>query len=86
MRTLRAALKAVRPEYRFPAGAFFPEDETRVRWLRPDEELLVLEPMPSPFREIAKLAALTLMRQGEIRALRPSSAAWSPGPVSERPP
>jgi hypothetical protein len=37
-------------------------DETRVRWLRPDEELLVLEPMPTPFREIAKLAALTLMR------------------------
>ena len=30
----------------------------------------MLEPMPSPFREIAKLAALTLMRQGEIRTLR----------------
>jgi integrase len=70
MRTLRAALKAARPEYRFPGGAFFPEDETRVRWLRPDEELLVLEPMPSPFREICKLAALTLMRQSEIRTLR----------------
>jgi hypothetical protein len=26
--------------------------------------------MPSPFREVAKLAALTLMRQGEIRLLR----------------
>ena len=26
--------------------------------------------MPSPFREIAKVAALTLMRQGEIRLLR----------------
>ena len=70
LRTLRAALKKARPEYRFPAGAFFPEDETRVRWLRPEEELLVLEPMPSPFREMAKLAALTLMRQGEIRMLR----------------
>lgn len=70
MRTLRAALKVARPDYRFPGGAFFPEDETRVRWLRPDEELLVLEPMPSPFREIAKLAALTLMRQTEIRTLR----------------
>jgi hypothetical protein len=45
LRTLRAALKKARPEYRFPAGAFFPEDETRVRWLRPEEELLVLEPM-----------------------------------------
>jgi hypothetical protein len=62
--------KTARPDYRFPGGAFFPEDETRVRWLRADEELLVLEPMPSPFREIAKLAALTLMRQTEIRTLR----------------
>jgi integrase len=70
LRTLRAALKKARPAYRFPGGAFFREDETRVRWLRPEEELLVLEPMPSPFREIAKLAALTLMRQGEIRLLR----------------
>jgi integrase len=70
LRTIRAMLKRARPDFRFPAGAFFPEDETRVRWLRPDEELLVLEPMPSPFREIAKLAALTLMRQGEIRTLR----------------
>lgn len=70
LRTLRAALKKGRPEYRFPGGAFFKEDETRVRWLRPEEELLVLEPMPSPFREIAKLAALTLMRQGELRGLR----------------
>jgi len=51
-------------------GAFFPEDETRVRWLRPEEELLVLEAMPSPFREIAKLAAWTLMRLSEIRLLR----------------
>ena len=34
LRTLRAAFKKARPEYRFPAGAFFKEDETRVRWLR----------------------------------------------------
>ena len=33
-RTLRAALKKARPDYHFPSGAFFPEDETRVRWLR----------------------------------------------------
>ncbi|MFQ5924244.1 MAG: hypothetical protein ACE5M4_15515, partial [Anaerolineales bacterium] len=44
LRTLRAALKKARPQYRFPGGAFFKEDETRVRWLRPEEELLVLEP------------------------------------------
>jgi integrase len=70
LRTLRAMLKRVRPDFHFPAAAFFPEDETRVRWLRPDEELTVLEVMPSPFREIAKLAALTLMRLSEIRTLR----------------
>jgi integrase len=70
LRTLRAALKRARPDFRFPAGAFLPEDETRVRWLRPEEELLVLETMRSPFREIAKLAALTLMRLSEIRTLR----------------
>jgi integrase len=70
LRTVRAMLKRARPDFRFPAGAFFPEDETRVRWLRPDEQILVLETMPSPFREIAKLAALTLMRQGELRLLR----------------
>ena len=69
-RTLRAALKKARPDYHFPSGAFFPEDETRVRWLRPDEEILVIEPMRSPFKEMSKLAALTLMRQGEIRLLR----------------
>jgi integrase len=70
MRTLRAMLKRARPDYRFPAGVFFSEDETSVRWLRPEEELLVLETMRSPFREIAKLAALTLMRLSEIRCLR----------------
>jgi integrase len=70
LRTIRAILKRARPGYRFPGGAFFPEDETRVRWLRPDEEITVLEVMPSPFREMAKLAGLTLMRQGEIRSLR----------------
>jgi hypothetical protein len=70
-------LNQARPEFRFPGGAFFPEDETRVRWLRPEEELLVLEPMPSPFREMAKLAALTLMRRGDLRLLRRESVHWS---------
>jgi integrase len=70
LRTVRAMLKRARPDFKVPGGVFFPEDDTRVRWLRPDEELLVLEPMASPFREIAKLAALTLMRQGEVRTLR----------------
>jgi integrase len=70
LRTLRAMLKKARPEYRFPGGAFFPEDETRVRWLRPEEEILVIDTMRSPFREIVKLAAMTLMRLGELRLLR----------------
>jgi integrase len=70
LRTLRAMLKRAAPDFRFPAGAFFQDDETRVRWLRPEEELLVLESMRSPFREIARLAALTLMRLSEIRLLR----------------
>jgi integrase len=81
LRTLRAALKKARPEYRFPGGAFFPADDTRVRWLRPEEELLILEPMPSPFREIAKLAALTLMRQGEILSLRPDYVHLEQGAI-----
>ncbi len=62
--------KRVWPDFHVPAGVFFPEDETRVRWLRPEEEILVLETMPSPYREIPKLAALTLMRLSEIRLLR----------------
>jgi len=70
LRTIRAMLKRARPEFHVPAGVFFPEDETRVRWLRPEEEILVLDTMPSPFREIAKLAALTLMRLSELRLLR----------------
>ena len=70
LRTIRAMLKKARPDYRFPGGAFFPEDETRVRWLRPEEEILIIDTMRSPYREIAKLAALTLMRLSEIRLLR----------------
>jgi len=42
----------------------------RVRWLAPEEELLVLDMMPVPFRHIVKLAALTLMRLSEIGRLR----------------
>jgi integrase len=70
LRTIRAMLKKAGPEFHVPTGVFFPEDETRVRWLRPEEEILVLETMTSPFREMAKPAALTLMRLSEIRLLR----------------
>jgi integrase len=81
LRTLRAMLKRAVPGFRFPRDAFFKEDETRVRWLRPEEELLVLEPMRSPFREMAKLAALTLMRLSEIRLLRRESVRLEQGVV-----
>lgn len=70
LRTLRAMLNLARPDYRFPPDAFVSEDENRVRWLRPEEEILLFEMMPSPFKEIAKLAALTLMRLSEARNLR----------------
>jgi integrase len=70
LRTLRAALKQARPDFKFPGAAFLPEDETRVRWLRPEEELLVFDTMPKPFGAMSRLAALTLMRQGELRMLR----------------
>ena len=81
LRTLRAMLKKARPEFKFPGGAFYPEDETRVRWLRPEEEALVFVGMPSPFREIAKLAALTLMRLSEIRLLRRENVHLEQGAV-----
>src|SRR5262249_53465192 len=35
LRSLRAMLKQARPDFRFPGAAFLPDDDTRVRWLRP---------------------------------------------------
>lgn len=82
LRSLRAMLKRARPEFRFPGGAFAPEDETRVRWLRPEEEIIVFAGMPSPFREMARLAALTLMRLGEIVRLRCEQVRLEQGVVA----
>ena len=70
LRTIRGMLKQARPDFKVPGAVFLPEDETRVRWLAPTDELLVLESLRSPVREIARLAALTLMRLSEIRLLR----------------
>lgn len=70
LRTIRAMLKRTLPDFRFPAGLFLKEDETRVRWLEPKQEAKVLFGMRAPFRQMAKLAALTLMRLSEIRRLR----------------
>lgn len=70
LRTIRAMLKRTLPDFKFPAGLFLKEDETRVRWLEPKQEAKVLLGMRAPFRQMAQLAALTLMRLSEIRRLR----------------
>lgn len=80
LRILRAALRLVRPEYRFPK-AFFDEDETRVRWLEPAQEREVLKATREPFRSMADFAALTLMRLTEIRKLRRDQVHLSAGIV-----
>ncbi len=82
LRTIRAMLKRALPGFRFPAGVFFSEDETRVRWLRPEEELLVFETIRSPFREMSRLAALTLMRLTEVTTLRREFIRLEQGVVS----
>jgi integrase len=78
LRILRAALRLVRPEYRFPK-AFFDEDETRVRWLDPAQEREVLKATRQPFRSMVDFAALTLMRLTEIRKLRRDQVHLSAG-------
>jgi len=70
LRVFRAMLRRAMPGFRFPRDVFLPEDETRVRWLAPEEEIVLLGGMRSPFQEMSRLAALTLMRQSEIRTLR----------------
>jgi hypothetical protein len=55
--TLLAPARLVRPELRVPKGPFRKAPE-RVRWLALEEELLVLDVLPLPFRYVAKLAAL----------------------------
>jgi integrase len=78
--TLLAAVRLVRPEFRRPVG-LFRKTAQRVRWLAPEEELLVLDVLPLPFRHIAKLAALTLMRLSEIRTLRREHVRLAEGVV-----
>ena len=70
LRTLCAMLRKARPDFRFPRSAFYPEDDTRVRWLSEEQEGRLFISLPSPIREIAQLAALTLMRRGELLRLR----------------
>ena len=84
----------MRPEFRLPRGAFAKQDATRVKWLAPDEELIVFATMQQatkptkrlgiralPFAAMAKLAALTLMRLSEIRTLRREDVRLDQGVV-----
>ena len=70
LNTLHAMLRTADAAYRAPRGLRLPEDETRVRWLKPEDELLVFATMPKPFGDMARLAAITMMRLTEIRTLR----------------
>jgi integrase len=83
LRTIRAMLKRILPNLKFPADVFFDETPTRVRWLRPEQEVLTFDAVPAavhvgpkrgtrpaPFRDMAQLAALTLMRLSEVRLLQ----------------
>lgn len=81
-RTVRAMLKRALPGFRFPAGVFSREDETRVRWLKPEDELLVFATMPAPFGDMARLAAITMMRLTEIRTLRREQVDLGQGVVT----
>jgi integrase len=80
-RTISAMLKRADPTFRLPKGVFFREDETRVRWLEPLQELYMSR-LRSPFREMAQLADLTLMRLTEVRTLRRSQVSLSQGVIS----
>jgi len=81
LRTIRAMLKKALPTFRFPAGVFLKEDENRVKWLKPEDELVVFLTMPAPFGDMARLAAITMMRLTEIRTLRREQVDLSQGIV-----
>jgi integrase len=70
LRTLSAMLRKARPDFQFPRGAFAQEEEERVRWLPPQEEAALFAALPGRIGDIARLAAITLMRLSEILKLR----------------
>ena len=81
-RSIRAMLKRAMLAFRFPSGLFLQGDETRVRWLRPEDEVLVFNIMPAPFGSMARLAAITIMRLSEIRLLRREQVDLGQGVVT----
>ena len=95
LRTIRAMLKKALPGFRFPAGIFFKEDDTRVRWLKPEDEVLAFATVrtevcvgpkrgtrPGPCRDMSRLAAITLMRLTQIRTLRREQVDLTQGVVT----
>lgn len=69
LRVLRAMFRLMGAPGTVPADVFPPENLTRVRVLQPDDEDRVFPLLAEPFRTMARLAALTLMRQGDLRTL-----------------
>jgi integrase len=78
---IHTMLKLFAPHFSFPKGIFFPQDVTRVRYLTPDQMARVMSLLPSPFREIAQFAALTLMRLTEILRLRRDQVSLQQGVI-----
>ena len=81
LRVMRAMFKKALPDFRFPGDLFRKEDETRVRWLEPVQELDVMSRLRSPFREMADLARLTMMRLTEISTLKRTQVMLGQGVI-----
>lgn len=69
LRRMRAAFILAGARGSIFKGVLPAENLTRVRFLSPEDEARVFPLLPEPFRTIARLAALTLMRQGDIRTM-----------------
>jgi len=71
---LRAMLKRTRPDLHLPAHLKPPEDNTRVRFLSPEQRAAVFpeleESNPETLVRLVRLALLTSMRLSECRTLR----------------
>ena len=74
LRAFRAMLKKARPDFAFPVDVWPPEDLTRTRHLRPDEEAALYDDLALSagprFARLARLCLLAVCRQQDIRRLR----------------
>ncbi len=78
---IHTMLKLFYPGFAFPKRIFFPHDATRVRYLEPEQMERVMALLRSPFREIAQLAVLTLMRLTEVCRLRRDQVSLQQGVI-----